>query len=145
MKRLLPLMLVMLLSGCTRTIEIPYTFVSEGVYAYEDSVWDHGTVREKLPDERQALQFVTDDKGILLEKGELVYYEGTIYSLSNYREVLLKSGYVEENCTRTYDVLDTVLTRDADRVRLIYQRSGIIRILFENRQGVAHILLEGIE
>lgn len=131
------------LPSCTYTIERPYVYVSEGVYAYEDRVWENGVVRNKTPTDMQALQFIPDDSGIDLVPSELVDYEGSLYSLSNYRELLLSSGYTTIKETRTCDILDTTLAAGEDRVRLIYQPSGRIRILFENPEGGAHILLRG--
>jgi hypothetical protein len=139
---LIPLLLLTLLSGCTRTVDIFYIYVSEGVYAHEDKVWDQGVIRDRFPTDKQALQFVTDDHGIQLVRGELAYYRGTLYSLSNYRELLLANGYVTENLTRTSNLLDTTLRGPDSRVRLIYQRGANIRILFEKPECLAHILLE---
>ena len=100
---------------------------------------------QKAATDTQALQYVTDASGISLSSGELAYYTGTLYSLSNYRELLLENGYRIESEVRTSDVLDTTLSSGSDRVRLIYQPSGSIRILFENLGGAAHILLEGVQ
>lgn len=134
-----------LLVGCTQTVAIPYVQIAEGVYACGDVVWDQGTLRSRTPTDIQSMQYVPDDSGISLTPGELADYIGTLYSLSNYRELLLQEGFSVEKETRTCDILDTTLFRDDERVRLIYQPSGRIRILFENRQGAAHILLEGMK
>lgn len=143
-KIILCIPLLLLLCGCTQTIEHPYVYVEEGVYACEETVWEHGKSRSRTPTDTQALQYVTDDRGIELSHGELAHYTGTLYSLSNYRELLLEHGYIVEKEVRTASVLDTTLSCSGDRVRIIYQQSGSIRILFENEQGVAHILLEGV-
>lgn len=139
------LFLVLLLCGCTQTITRPYTCLADGVYAYEGTVWENGATREKTPADIQAMQYIPDDSGIDLTPGELTDYTGTLYSLSNYRVLLLQEGYAIESEIRTRDVLDTTLGRCGDRVRLIYQPSGRIRILFENPGGAAHILLEGVQ
>lgn len=137
--------LFLMLCGCTKVITVPYTYVSEGVYACGDKVWENNVIRDKTSVDRQALQFIQDDRGVNLIPGELADYSGSLYSLSNYRALLLGEGFAVERETRTCDILDTTLSKDGDRVRLIYQSSGSIRILFENRQGAAHILLEGIQ
>lgn len=134
-----------MLCGCSRVVEQPYTYIAEGVYACGDTVYENGVARSKTETDAQALQYVTDDRGISLSPGDLAYYTGTLYSLSNYRELLLESGYGIESEVRTSEVLDTTLSNGSDRVRLIYQPSGSIRILFENSGGVAHILLEGVQ
>ncbi len=139
------LLMLMLLCGCTQTVERPYVYVSAGVYAYGDMVDDCGVMRNRTPTDTQALQYITDDGGISLIPGELASYEGSLYSLSNYRELLLSNGYVIDREIRTADILDTTLSAGEDRVRLIYQPSGSIRILFKNLKGAAHILLEGVQ
>lgn len=136
---------LLLLVGCKQEVAVPYVYVSEGVYACGNSVWDHGTIRTRTPTDVQAMQYVTDDSGIDLTPGTLADYAGTLYSLSNYRELLISNGYGVESETLTCDVLDSTLSLGGDRVRLIYQPSGRIRILFENYRGAAHILLEGIQ
>lgn len=133
-----------MLCGCSRTVEQPYTYISEGVYACGDVVCEDGVIRDRTPTDIQAMQYITNDEGINLAPGELAYYTGTLYSLSNYRTLLIENGYVVEKEVRTADLLDTTLSKEGDRVRLIYQPSGSIRILFENLEGAAHILLEGI-
>lgn len=139
------LILLCMLCGCSRVVEQPYTYIADGVYACGDTVWENGVARSRAATDTQALQYVTDDRGISLSTGELAYYTGTLYSLSNYRELLLENGYRIESEVRTSDVLDTTLSSGSDRVRLIYQPSGSIRILFENLGGAAHILLEGVQ
>ena len=139
------LTLLCMLCGYSRVVEQPYTYIAEGVYACGDTVWENGVARSRAATDTQALQYVTDDCGISLSPGELAYYTGTLYSLSNYRELLLENGYRIESEVRTSDVLDTTLSSGSDRVRLIYQPSGSIRILFENLGGAAHILLEGVQ
>ena len=136
--------LCLLTSGCARIEYRPYMYIDDGVFLYEGKVWDHGEVRARTPTDKQALQFICDHNGVDLVKGELAYYEGSLYSLSNYREYLINCGYVEEHTTRTRDLLDTTLSNGNDRVRLIYQQSGRIRILFENQPAPAHIILEGV-
>lgn len=138
-------LLFCLLCGCSQVVEQPYIYISEGVYACGDTVWEDGAVRDRTPTDVQAMQYITNEEGIDLVPGELAYYTGTLYSLSNYRALLLESGYTVEKEVRTADVLDTLLSNGTDRVRLIYQPSGSIRILFENPKGAAHILLEGIQ
>lgn len=145
MKRMMLVgLLTLLLCGCTVRVDKPYEYIREGVYASGDVVSENGNLRSRTPTDNQALQFVPDGGGISLVPGELAYYTGSLYSLSNYRELLLKEGYITDSLTRTSEVLDTTLSRGGDRVRLIYQQSGSVRILFENKEGLAHILLEGI-
>lgn len=132
-----------LLCGCTKVHNVPYIRIADGVYAVGDEVWDHGVKRERMPNEQQALQFVTDDKGVDLVGGDLAFYTGTLYSLSNYRLALLDNGYTVSKEVRTHDLMDTTLKKDKDRIRLIYQRSGTIRILFEKSRGERHIVMEG--
>ena len=139
------LTLLCMLCGCSRVVEQPYTYIADGVYACGDTVWENGVARSRAATDTQALQYVTDASGISLSSGELAYYTGTLYSLSNYRELLLENGYRIESEVRTSDVLDTTLSSGSDRVRLIYQPSGSIRILFENLGGAAHILLGGVQ
>lgn len=134
--------IAILLSGCSYVEETPYVCITEGVYAVGNTVKDHGEIRERLPSEQQALQFVTDDKGVDLTGGRLAFYSGTLYSLSNYRKALLDDGYRVDTITRTCDVLDTTLKKGNDRIRLIYQRSGTIRILFEKNRGERHIKMK---
>lgn len=128
-RKLLPLLCLLVLCGCTYQKDMPYVYITEGVYATSDRVWDNGVVRERQVTDKQALQYITDDNGVDLQKGELVFYHGTLYSLSNYRAYLLAEGYVVESETRTSDLLDTILSKDSQRVRLIYQKSGTIRII----------------
>lgn len=144
-KVILCTVLLCALCGCSHVVEQPYIYISEGVYACGDTVWEDGTVRDRTPTDVQALQYITNDEGINLTPGELAYYEGTLYSLSNYRALLLERGYEVESEVRTSDVLDTTLSNGSDRVRLVYQPSGSIRILFENSKGAAHILLEEVQ
>lgn len=138
------LLLGALLCGCAYTVEVPYVYIQEGVYACGDTVYDHGSTRKRTPTDLQALQYIPDGSAIELLPGELVSYSGTLYSLSNYRMILLQNGYVIESEQRTCDILDTTLVCGEDRVRLIYQPSGHIRILFKDIRGPAHILLEEI-
>ena len=139
------LLLLILLCGCTRVVERPYMYITDGVYVYGDMVEDCGLMRNRTPTDTQALQYITDDSGISLTPGELASYDGSLYSLSNYRELLLSNGYVIDSEIRTADILDTTLSFGEDKVRLIYQPSGSIRILFKNSKGAAHILLEGVQ
>lgn len=132
----------LLLGGCSYVVETPYVCIKDGVYAVGNTVKDHGEIRERLPSEQQALQFITDDKGVDLMGGRLAFYTGTLYSLSNYRKALLDDGYKVDTITRTCDVLDTTLKRGDDRIRLIYQRSGTIRILFKKNKGERHIKMK---
>lgn len=143
LKVLLLSLLFTALCGCSQTVEQPYTFLGDNTYSCGDVVWENGVSRNKLPTDAQALQYVTDGTRIDLVPGDLAFYSGSLYSLSNYRKLLLEEGYIIESETRSPILLDTTLNFGGDRVRLIYQSSGSIRILFENQEGFAHILLKG--
>lgn len=136
------LLSLLLLSGCAETISVPYSYVAEGVYMCGDTVWEDGVARDRTPTDKQALQYITDANGVNLYPCGLVTYTGTLYDLSNYRELLLENGYVITTEVRTSNMLDTVLLNGDGRVRLIYLASGSIRILFEKPESVAHILLK---
>lgn len=136
-------LLLLTLAGCAERNFIPYQYVSEGVYLCEGKVWDGTEWRDANETDVQALQYVTSEDPIELYPYDLVSYDGSLYSLSNYRKLLLDNGYEIEAEERTSAVLDTTLFKEDDRVRLIYQSSGSVRILFENQEGLAHILLEG--
>lgn len=128
--KIIPILLsTLLLCGCTYEAAVPYVQLADNVYATEEVVWEEGNVRDRQVTDKQVLQYVTDDNGIDLQPGELAFYYGTLYSLSNYRAQLLSEGYTIESETQTPDVLDTVLSKEGERVRLIYQRSGTIRII----------------
>lgn len=142
-KCLVLLSTLLVLTGCTERNFIPYQYISEGVYLCEGRVWDGTEWRDANVTDKPALQYVTSDDPIELYPCDLVSYDGSLYSISNYRKLLLDNGYRIESETRTSSTLDTTLYNEEDRVRIIYQSSGSIRILFENSRGLAHIILEG--
>lgn len=132
------LSLLFLLSGCMepRVEYVPYVVLDNGRLL-------HGN-EENYTGSKQVLEFCTGFTEPLYT-GELNFYHGTLYGLSNYRELLLNNGFEETTVTKTSDLLDSTLSNGSDRVRLIYQNTGTIRIVFENRSGAAHILLEGMQ
>lgn len=143
--KLIPLALLCLcLTSCTNTTYIPYQYVAEDVYLCGGMLYVNGTARDASITDKPALQYVTSEEGINLYPCDLITYDGDLYSLSNYRALLIEEGYTVIEETRTDSLLDTTLEKNEDKVRLIYQSTGSIRILFKNQQGPAHILLEGV-
>lgn len=129
--------------SCTfQTERTPFELLEGGAHAFGDVVLEDGVSRLRTVTDKQVLQFICDDTGAHLKPGELAYYTGTLYDLSNYRTLLLDEGFSTEVLYQTASVLDTTLVFDDERVRLIYTSSGTIRILFEKEEGVAHILLK---
>lgn len=126
--------LLLLVSCGPSPIEyVPYTLQEDGTQRLPESCYTS----------HQLLQWCEGPSSKLVWR-ELYFYDGSLYALSNFRRSLLNHGYVEEVREQSSSVLDILLTSDAERVRLIYQSSGTIRIIMENPDGLAHILLEGI-
>ena len=141
------LLSLLLLTGCTTKVvkqNVPYVRLESGEIATATTVFTMHGARARTAKDSQPLYFCTDWGDSVLEQRNLIQYEGSLYSLSNYRQALLDNGWVEDSLVQTSDLLDSMLVRDNDRVRLIYQSTGMIRILFDNPQGAAHILLEGM-
>lgn len=135
-KLITALLLLTLLSGCAPTSDYtPYYLTTGGVKVYAE--------QEPPVGDAQVLEFCTGEREPLYHT-TLNFYSGSLYALSNYRQALLNNGFVTESLTQTGDLLDTVLSDSTERVRLIYQATGTIRIVFENQAGVAHILLEEV-
>lgn len=131
------LLLALLLTGCASRVENrPYYLSDDGVKVYSSESAD--------PYKKQVLEFCHGPDYALYHT-RLNSYDGSLYALSNYREMLLENGYVEQSCTRTSSLIDCVLYNHQGRVRLIYQSTGAIRIVFENKDCAAHILLKEIE
>lgn len=127
------LILLLLLTSCRTVVEeTPYAQLENGLL-YAD-----GTTSTK-----QVLEFCTGPITPMY-KGELNFYEGDLYSLSNYRELLLLNGFTEITCNKSSTLLDSLLSNGEESVRLIYQSTGAIRIIHEKTNGIAHILLEGM-
>ena len=133
--KLIPLLLpFLLLCSCQAPTEfVPYAQQEDGSWRYPMQNYTS----------HQVLEYC---EGTLdtLSKGELNFYHGSLYALSNYRAYLMGNGFVETHYEATASVLDSMLDNGDERVRLIYQSSGTIRIIVENPDGLAHILLEGI-
>ncbi len=126
---------LLLLCGCSPSVEyVPYAQQADGTYRYPEADY---TSHQVL----QWCEGTTD----ALTKGELYFYNGSLYALSNYRAYLMSNGFSEVESAKTDALLDSVLSNGDEKVRLIYQSSGTIRILLEKSDGVAHILLGGIE
>lgn len=133
--KLIPILLsLLLLCGCQQSVEyVPYAQQEDGSCRYPMREYTSHQVLEYCPGTLDTLT-----------KGELSAYHGSLYALSNYRAYLLAKGFVETSRESTASVLDSMLDNGDERVRLIYQSSGTIRIIVENPDGLAHILLEGI-
>ena len=131
------------LAGCKETTYVPYQYVAEGTYLCNGMLYEDGVPRNASVTDKAALQYVVSEDEIALYPYDITY-DGDLYSLSNYRSLLLQAGYTVVEEVRTDSLLDTTLTKGNDKVRLIYQPAGSIRILFKNQQGPAHILLEGV-
>ena len=127
------MLVIFLLCGCQQRVEyVPFAQQEDGSLRYPmQSYTSH-----------QVLEYC-DGTADALSKGELNFYHGTLYALSNYRSYLLANGFTETHFENTASVLDSMLDNGEERVRLIYQSSGTIRIFLENPDGLAHILLEG--
>lgn len=124
----------LLLCGCTPKQEyMPYTQQEDGTSRYPLSDYTSHQVLEWCEGTFDTLT-----------KGELSTYHGSLYAISNYRAYLLSKGFQEVASENSASVLDSMLDNGDERVRLIYQSSGTIRIIMENPDGLAHILLEGI-
>lgn len=96
---------------------------------------------EQSVQEKQVLEYCVGTEDPLYYTS-INSYEGSLYALSYFRQQLLSRGYTERVWTQSSDLLDTILSGNGERVRLIYQSNGSIRIVFENQAGAAHILLE---
>lgn len=135
--KLIPLLLALcLLCGCsTEERYIPYYVTDSGAHIHAtDTPAEH---------DKQVLEFCEGEYSPLYHT-TLNFYSGDLYALSNYRARLLALGWETISLTQTSELLDTVLTDGTERVRLIYQNTGVIRIVFENQSGAAHILLEEV-
>lgn len=140
--RSLLLLSMILCCGCTPSHEeIPYVRLESGELATQNVVFTLQGTRERTAQDVQPLYFIADGEDYELEQSAVLQYTGTLYALSNYRELLLKRGYKEDAFIQTAAILDTTLYNEQERVRLIYQSTGTIRILFDNPEGDAHILL----
>ena len=125
---------ILLLCGCSaKTVYVPYALQEDGSHRLPMSTYTSHQVLEYCDG--------TLDK---LSKGELSTYHGTLYALSNYRVYLMNNGFVETSYEATSSVLNSLLDNGSEKVRLIYQSSGTIRIVMENQEGLAHILLGGM-
>ena len=124
----------LLLCGCAQqTMYVPYALQEDGSCRYPSKGYTSHQVLEYCEG--------TTDK---LTHTELNFYDGSLYALSNYRAWLMSNGFVETAKTQSATILDSMLTNAGDRVRLIYQSTGTIRIITENPEGLAHILLGAI-
>lgn len=139
----LAVLLILLTSCSVKENRIPYVQLDSGTLTPDGQVHIDDYQRELFVTDHQVLDFCTGPAETL-DKGELNFYYGSIYALSNYRGLLLNNGFTTETLEQTSTLLDTTLSNGSERVRLIYQVSGTIRILFENPEGQAHILLGGI-
>ncbi len=129
------LLSLILLCGCTSREEfIPYAVQADGSRRYPGEEYTS----------HQVLNWC-DGTSDTLTKGELYFYTGSLYAVSNYRTHLLSNGFEEVSSSNSDTLLDSLLSNGDERVRLLYQSTGTIRILLEKSDGVAHILLEGVE
>ena len=125
---------IFLLCGCSaKTVYVPYALQEDGSHRLPMSDYTS----------HQVLEYCggTTDR---LSPGELSTYHGSLYALSNYREYLMYNGFVETSYEASASVLNSLLDNGSERVRLIYQSTGTIRIVMENQAGLAHILLGGM-
>lgn len=130
-------LLALFLTGCSpHTTYQPYYLTESGERVYAG--------QESSPVEKQALEYCTDDDAEPLYNTSLNFYTGNLASISNYRERLLAKDFDTKSIVKTPERIDEVLSNGFERVRLIYTSSGTIRIVFENPEGVAHILLEEV-
>lgn len=144
-KRACALVLLSLcLSGCaTKVNYVPTYLLDSGERVIGTAVVQpDGTEREISEGDATPLFFIPNSEPYNLVYKDLSIFEGNFYSLSQYYYTLLQNGYVVESSLATSDTIDCVLENDGDRVRLVYFSNGNIRILFENWEGSAHILLE---
>ena len=135
---------LILLTGCkTVTKEVPVFYLSDGSLVAGDKVQNRdGTERMLSARDKTNLYFVPNNEGDKLTYVDLATYEGTIYALSDYYYALLENGYSVEQSESTPDTLDYILGNGTERVRLVYMAPNTIRIMYDNWEGDAHILLE---
>lgn len=137
-------LLLLLLTACsTNTRYSCYVLVDNGERALAMEVYNCDNVARVRTDlDRQVLEFCPDYTDYTLIHQELSIYIGSLYALSNYRELLLDNGYAEVSRIQTSELLDVSLEKGEDGVRLIYTHNGVVRILFKNSEGDSHILLK---
>lgn len=136
--------LLFLFTACsTNTRYSCYVMVDNGERALATEVYNSDNVARVRTDlDRQVLEFCPDHADYSLIHQELSIYIGSLYALSNYRELLLDNGYAEVSRIQTSELLDVSLEKGEDGVRLIYTHNGVVRILFKNSEGDSHILLK---
>lgn len=131
------LALLLLLVGCSATVtRTPYLELSNGDKLYANT--------DTIPIQQEVLDYCPDNT-TKLQHTYLNFYEGGLQGISNYRQLLLDNGFVEQVNEHSAEVLDSMFYSDDGRVRIIYQVSGTSRIIFEKPESEAHILLKGME
>lgn len=130
-------LVLLLLQGCAvQTVHTPYYLSETGEKVYAG--------QESNPRDKQVLEYCTSAGAEPMYNTSLNFYTGNLASISNYRERLVGNDFRTQSIVQTSERIDEVLGNGFERVRLIYTSSGTIRIVFENPEGVAHILLEEV-